>query len=233
MTTKKDRLCEVYTILRNKGKVHTQSDLADALRVTRPAISAAMNGNEAYLTKNLFQKICAAFPEFNLDYLLDGKGELLKSKIEQARDSLNSFTSRTAETREGLDHLPPSAPDIDFYRSIIENNNRYLDDMRRQLDNANALVLDYGSKITELNETIADLRERTGLLSGQVEHYKAMVDKEKELTRKSEVLLDEVRINLSDKLKRIDALEAELETRRKYPLLDSPFPMGVADDSNK
>ena len=233
MTTKKDRLCEVYTILRNNGKVHTQGDLADVLRVTRPAISAAINGNEAYLTKNLFQKICAAFPEFNLDYLIDGKGELLKNKIEHARESLNPFADRVSEARDALNRLPPSAPDIDFYRTVIENNNRYLDDMRRQLDNANNLVLDYGSKITELNETIADLRENKGMLTAQVEHYKAMADKEKELTHKSEVLLDEVRINLSDKMKRIEFLESELEARRKNPLIDHPFPMGVAESNDK
>ena len=37
-----------------------------------------MNGNVAYLTDNLFVKICAAFPGvFNIDYLLTGEGELL------------------------------------------------------------------------------------------------------------------------------------------------------------
>ena len=37
-----------------------------------------MNGKEAYLTQNLFQKICASFPGvFNLNYLLTGEGELL------------------------------------------------------------------------------------------------------------------------------------------------------------
>lgn len=37
-----------------------------------------MNGNAAYLTDNLFVKICAAFPGvFNIDYLLTGEGELL------------------------------------------------------------------------------------------------------------------------------------------------------------
>lgn len=37
-----------------------------------------MNGNKSYLSDNTFIKVCAAFPGvFNLDYLLDGKGELL------------------------------------------------------------------------------------------------------------------------------------------------------------
>lgn len=78
MTTKQERLKEVYNHLRSYFGIHTQIDFAEAIRITRPALSSAMNGNEAYLTKNLFQKICAAFPGvFDLDYLLTGKGLLL------------------------------------------------------------------------------------------------------------------------------------------------------------
>ena len=41
-------------------------------------MSAALNGNEGYLTDSLFKSICAAFPgTFNLDYLLTGEGSLL------------------------------------------------------------------------------------------------------------------------------------------------------------
>ena len=78
MTTKQQRLKEVYDHLRAHYGVHTQIDFAEAIRITRPALSSAMNGNEAYLTKNLFQKICATYPGvFNLDYLLTGEGTLL------------------------------------------------------------------------------------------------------------------------------------------------------------
>ena len=38
-----------------------------------------MNGNELYLTNSLFQQINKTFPNtFNLDYLLNGEGELLQ-----------------------------------------------------------------------------------------------------------------------------------------------------------
>jgi transcriptional regulator with XRE-family HTH domain len=83
MTTKQERLKEVYNHLRNYFGVHTQIDFAEAIRITRPALSSAMNGNEKYLTKNLFQKICAAFPGvFDLNYLLTGEGSLLATKEE-------------------------------------------------------------------------------------------------------------------------------------------------------
>ena len=75
---KQERLREVYEHLRQHFGVHTQIDFSKVLGLTRPAISAAMNGNEAYLTDNLFKRICAAYQGvFNLDYLLTGNGQLL------------------------------------------------------------------------------------------------------------------------------------------------------------
>lgn len=75
---KQERLREVYEHLRQHFGVHTQIDFAKVLGLTRPAISAAMNGNDAYLTDNLFKRICAAYQGvFSLDYLLTGNGQLL------------------------------------------------------------------------------------------------------------------------------------------------------------
>lgn len=76
-----DRLKEAYDYLRYQHGIHTQMEMANALQITRSSFSAAMNGNEKYLTKSLFMKICAAFPGvFNLDYLLTGTGTLLAQK---------------------------------------------------------------------------------------------------------------------------------------------------------
>ena len=78
MSTKKDRLNEVYEHLRKHFGVHTKKDFADALKIKQPGLYSAMNGNEAYLTDNLFKRICAAYQGvFNLDYLLTGNGQLL------------------------------------------------------------------------------------------------------------------------------------------------------------
>ena len=78
ITTRKDRLHEVYEHLQEHHNIHKQSDFAKAIGLTISAMSAAMNGNERYLTDNLFKKICAKYQGvFNLDYLLAGNGELL------------------------------------------------------------------------------------------------------------------------------------------------------------
>ena len=93
--TRQERLKEVYEYLRAHSGIHTQSDFANVLKVTRPALSAAINGNEAYLTDNLFKRICAEYQgTFNLDYLLTGEGQLLLEQepetapIEKQQDAL-------------------------------------------------------------------------------------------------------------------------------------------------
>ena len=78
MNTRKDRLNEVYEHLRKHFGIHTKTQFAAVLKITQPALSSAMNGNEAYLTDNLFKRICAEYQGvFNLDYLLTGNGQLL------------------------------------------------------------------------------------------------------------------------------------------------------------
>ena len=78
MNARKDRLNEVYEHLRNHFGIHTKTQFAAVLKITQPALSSAMNGNDAYLTDNLFKRICAAYQGvFNLEYLLTGNGQLL------------------------------------------------------------------------------------------------------------------------------------------------------------
>lgn len=92
---RQQRLKEVYDHLRKHHGIHTQIDFANAIGITRPAISSAMNGNEAYLTDNLFKRICAKYQGvFNLDYLLYGKGELLSDneKYEINRDEYDEVS---------------------------------------------------------------------------------------------------------------------------------------------
>ncbi|MCR5365111.1 MAG: hypothetical protein K6E67_03060, partial [Prevotella sp.] len=82
MKNRKDRLNEAFEHLRIHHGVFNKSVFAEKLRVAKAGLYSAMNGNEAYLTDSLFQKICAAFPGvFNLDYLLDGTGTLLAEQI--------------------------------------------------------------------------------------------------------------------------------------------------------
>ena len=140
---RQERLKEVYEHLRQHFGVHTQIDFAKAVGLTRPAISSAMNGNEAYLTDNLFKRICAAYQGvFNLDYLLTGEGDLLTIEEEIHKEEhtidqsslINAALSAKDETIENL-----KARIVDLQRTIsdkeeiIKARDARIADLERQL----------------------------------------------------------------------------------------------------
>lgn len=92
---KAERLNEAFRHLFAHFGVETQIQLAERMQVQRTALSAAFNGNKAYLTKNFFIKLCAAFPGvFNLDYLLTGNGQLLTIQEEVKSEQIEKDSNQ-------------------------------------------------------------------------------------------------------------------------------------------
>ena len=108
MNERQKRLIEVYDYVRQHFGIHTKQGFAEALNYGRTSMSAALNGNEGYLTDSLFKSICAAFPgTFNLDYLLTGEGSLLVDEG-SARVIHRSSTFQDNPKTRTLPHLPHS-----------------------------------------------------------------------------------------------------------------------------
>ena len=102
---KAERLNEAFRHLFAHFGVETQIQLAERMQVQRTALSAAFNGNKAYLTKNFFIKLCAAFPGvFNLDYFLKGSGTLLTME-EDAKSSEIEKESNPQQPSSYIDKL--------------------------------------------------------------------------------------------------------------------------------
>lgn len=138
MTTKQQRLRQVYDHLRAHYGVHTQIDFAEAVHITRPALSSAMNGNESYLTQNLFQKICAAYPGvFNLGYLLTGEGSLLTDQ-----------ETVVSEELEKNEKLMSQAKMVD---ALLRSKQETIDEQRER-------ILDLKKTIAILEQQLADER---------------------------------------------------------------------------
>ena len=144
MIDKQKRLHEVYEYLRMYCGVHTQIDLAKALHYSRNAITLALNGNEKYLTENLFRSVCAAYPGvFNLDYLLTGNGSLLAEEVVHYDGTL-----RITET------IDPSS----LVNAALAAKDETIAVMREQIKAKDALIL--------------SLRQQIELLkSGQIDHH--------------------------------------------------------------
>jgi transcriptional regulator with XRE-family HTH domain len=132
------RLNEVYRYLyANKGVV-SQTLFASQIGVQRSALSAAMNGNQLYLTNNLFMKVCAAYPDtFDLDYLLTGEGSLLvdegsakvqdtdSGELEALKNRVKLLEEQVARQRQIIDH----------YESFVELLTRENRQLEQTIDN--------------------------------------------------------------------------------------------------
>ena len=117
MNERQKRLIEVYDYVRQHFGIHTKQGFAEALNYGRTSMSAALNGNEGYLTDSLFKSICAAFPGvFNLDYLLTGEGSLLvdegsakvqdtdSGELEALKNRVKLLEEQVARQRQIIDH---------------------------------------------------------------------------------------------------------------------------------
>ena len=134
-----DRLNEVYRHLYAQEEIETQENFAAALKMQRSSVSAALNGNVKYLTKNLFQKICATYQGvFNLDYLLTGEGTLLAQQ-EKAKPTLVS---------------PATDNILELHAQMI----RRVDDLRQELHDE---LMEVRQLKDELRATLAELKSAT------------------------------------------------------------------------
>lgn len=75
-----------FQYLRGTGKIHSQKDLAIAMQTTPPNISSALKGDERVLTNKFLHRFNAAFDDiFNLEWLIDGDGKMLKSAKNESK----------------------------------------------------------------------------------------------------------------------------------------------------
>lgn len=127
MIERQKRLIEVYEYLRRYFGIHTKTGFAEALKYGRTSMSAALNGDESYLTDNLFKNICEAYPGvFNLDYLLNGQGDLLTHE-QDARDSMADEDYQPTITEQ-------AANIIDLYAGLIKEIESLRAQLKTELD---------------------------------------------------------------------------------------------------
>ena len=210
MITKQERLKAVYEYVRENCGVHTKTEFASRLHITQPAMSAAINGNEAYLTKNLFQKVCAAFPgTFNLDYLLNGEGSLLADRHTEPGKPEPIGTSSPQQ---------PASADADFYHKALELNAKVISDLRDDINYYKEMVLDKDGTIQDNAAEIISLQSRLAAATNELERVKAT--------------LQAVRENFDTKqteLDRCNQIITTLQRQLDSTQINSPFPLGTAE----
>lgn len=151
MIERQKRLNEVYQYLRQHRGIHTKSDFAESVHYGRTSMSAALNGNESYLTDSLFKNICDAFPHtFNLQYLLTGEGELIASpKYDYTEQKSHSFPTV-------LDERSPIPQWADAILSIVSRQIQENESLNREL---RSTIKEVSALRTDLQSLIQTLKK--------------------------------------------------------------------------
>ena len=176
MNERQKRLIEVYEHLRRYFGIHTKTGFAEALHYGRTSMSAAMNGDEKYLTDSLFKNICELYPGvFDLDYLLTGKGALLTveeevrnvdidKKINPPKPEIPDFvkqlceeTARLATRNELLERQCEQL--IAELRVSKDKNDAFLLELRKSQEFNDSLVAELKISRTQNETLITELRE--------------------------------------------------------------------------
>ena len=153
MNERQKRLIEVYEHLRRYFGIHTKTGFAEALHYGRTSLSAAINGDESYLTDKLFKNICEAYPGvFDLNYLLTGEGQLLTIEEEVKSEDIEKAINPTSA---------PKAIDYTFLiEKAVEKATAYADKtiamMEKQI---NRLENDLDAKEQEMKRLQARIQE--------------------------------------------------------------------------
>ena len=81
-----DRLKKAVRYIKGSTEYVNQTLIAEKIDFGRTNLSAALNGEEKYLTDSLVEKVINAFPEINKDWLLTGNGEMLIEDDEEEEE---------------------------------------------------------------------------------------------------------------------------------------------------
>lgn len=157
---RKDRLKEVYEHVRRHFPIHTQTDFADSLKYNRAYISSAMHGNEKNLTDKLFTNICEAYPGvFNLEYLLNGTGDLLTPQ-EDAKSSEMEQAAMPSHDESIANLLELYAQRIRLVDDLRQSLKEELAEVRAIKEDMQTAVNDFRDATYRLNMALKSLNEQ-------------------------------------------------------------------------
>ena len=160
MIERQKRLIEVYEHLRRYFGIHTKTGFAESLHYGRTSLSAAMNGDEKYLTDSLFKNICEAYPGvFDLDYLLTGKGALLTIKEEVKNEDIEKMANPQPIDQSSLVNAALAAKDetIAALRSQLADLRIQLVDKQNVIDAKDQLI---DSLKMQINNMMSEMQLR-------------------------------------------------------------------------
>ncbi len=231
------RLHEVFAHVRKHYDIHTQDDFAQYIGYGRTSISAAMNGNEKYLSANLFRSICDKFPGvFNIDYLLTGEGQLLNTN-EHAENVVSDDRSEAAKPKKSM--MLVEIPDelqtlLDRALTITRRNEEIVERLtgaasqNRQTEIAIEKV---ANNLNESQQQVLQIRSDILAFTESINKFKATFDTIREENQKLRASNDLLEQRLDKAITLFDDINtkvAHMLANQRYP--EPPATINIASE---
>lgn len=190
---KKQRINEAFNYLKDKGKVHTQKDMANMMHATSPNVSSALKGVESVLTDNFLKRFNAAFGNiFNEKWLLTGEGEMLSPSVSQTvSGDNNTAVAGNGNHVEGGGAMAALVAELAAQRKITEEAQRLTSQAMEQYGKA----VEQSSKAMEQS---GKAMEQSGKAMEQSAKAQEQIDRLISIIEKKLSILDNKGINNKD-----------------------------------
>lgn len=135
---RKERLKIAYDFLRSRGVVHTQKDVASIMEATQQNVSAALKGKEGVLTDNFLRRFNLAFGDpFNIDWLINGNGEMLAHPISQNAKGDNNTQIAGNGNNVNMSTIDKALDEISEQRKLVAKSQEQIDRLLSIIENMN------------------------------------------------------------------------------------------------
>lgn len=143
MEEKASRLQSAYGELLKRKLASTKKDIAERMGASAPNVSSAFNGDPRVLTDRFLSRFNAAYGNiFSMDWLLNGKGEMLEGSVVQTSygdhsPNLNgngNSISDSASLERAFDTIDKALEEIAAQRKLVERSLALLEKRDAQLD---------------------------------------------------------------------------------------------------
>lgn len=129
----KERIKTAYEYLQKIGAVRTQIDVAERMSTKKQSVNQAFNGNKSYLTKNFILKFNNAFDNiFNVDWLMEEKGEMLRNHNTQIVGDINNSSVFGVNVNGNGIQITPSS--YDALIDVIQRQQHEIQKFQEQID---------------------------------------------------------------------------------------------------
>lgn len=137
----RERIISAYNHLKDVGIISSQQNVADRMGIRKESVSKAFSGNKSYLTNTFILKFNNAFDNmFNNDWLMEGKGEMLKNNQSIGDIKNSSVHGVNVNGKDIYLECPFDKNGMEIIVNMINQNQKNIEMFQEQINRLIALL---------------------------------------------------------------------------------------------